>query len=135
MSDRELEQIRLKKMQELLKRQPMPKEIVKIHNIKEFEKLNKDFDKIIIVDFWAIWCAPCMAFAPVFERLQQEYGKEFIFTKVNVDENPEISRKYGITGIPTTLFLKKEKVLSKIVGAMNYDKMKLIIEQMKDFNH
>ena len=60
-----------------------------------------------------------MAFAPVFEKLQQEYGNEFIFTKVNVDEIPDISRKYGITGIPTTLFLKKEKVLNKIVGAMN----------------
>ena len=49
MSDRELEKIRLKKMQELLKRHPMPNKIVKVHNIKEFEKLNNDFDKIIIL--------------------------------------------------------------------------------------
>ena len=135
MSDEELEKIRRRKMQELLKHQSIPKDIIKIQNIEEFNKLMKDFDKIIIVDFWAVWCAPCMAFAPVFERLQQEYGNEFIFVKVNVDEVPDISRRYGITGIPTTLFLKKEKILNKIVGAMNYDRMKLILEQMKDFNH
>ncbi|MFX0057346.1 MAG: thioredoxin, partial [Candidatus Heimdallarchaeota archaeon] len=90
-------------------------------------------DRVIIIDFWAIWCGPCLAFAPVFERLQQENSQDFIFVKVNVDENPSIAQKYRITGIPTTLFIKNEKVIHKIVGSVNYEYMQRIFQKLKSF--
>jgi thioredoxin 1 len=135
MFDNDLEKIRLKKAESLLKFQALPKQIVKIHSLEEYDKLIGEFtDKVIIIDFWAVWCGPCMAFAPVFERLQQEYAQEFIFAKVNVDENPGVAQKYRITGIPTTLFIKNDKVVHKIVGSVNYDYMQRVIEKLKSFN-
>ncbi|MFX1311793.1 MAG: thioredoxin [Promethearchaeota archaeon] len=131
MSDDELEKIRRRKVEMLIKLQSMPKEIIDIHNYDELQKLSKDFpDKIIIIDFWAVWCAPCRIFTPIFEKLQQEYYKDFIFIKVNVDETPIIAQVYGITSIPTTLFLKNSKMLRKFVGVMNYETLKHILEKL-----
>jgi thioredoxin 1 len=135
MSDNDLERIKLKKAEILMKQGTMPNEILKVHSVEEFSQLTKKYnDKIIMIDFWAVWCGPCMTFAPVFEKLQSEYGKDFVFVKVNVDEAGSIAGRYGITGIPTTLFLKGEKVISKIVGAYPYEPMKQILEKVKAEN-
>jgi len=132
MSDNDLEKIRMKKAEAMLKLQKIPQEIIKIHSYDEFSKLVSDYsDNIIIIDFWAVWCGPCIAFAPVFEKLQQEFSREFIFIKVNVDENGSIAQRYGITGIPTTLFIKGGKVIQKVVGSMNYNGMKQILDKLK----
>lgn len=131
MSDNDLERIRMKKVEMMMKLQKMPKEIIKIHSNEEFNKLLADYpDKIIVIDFWAVWCGPCIAFAPVFEKLRQEFFGNFIFAKVNVDEIGSIAQRFGITGIPTTLFIKEEKVIQKIVGSMNYNSMKQILENL-----
>jgi thioredoxin 1 len=132
MSDNDLDKIRMKKAEMIIKLQKIPQEIVKIHSYDEFNKLLSDYsDTIIIIDFWAVWCGPCMAFAPVFEKLQQEFSRDFIFVKVNVDENGSIAQRYGITGIPTTLFIKDGKVIQKVVGSMNYNGMKQFIDKLK----
>ena len=134
MSDNDLEKIRLKKAEMLVKAQSMPTEIVKIHSAEEFNKLTQDFsDKVIIIDFWAVWCSPCMMFAPIFEKIQKERYQDFIFVKVNVDEVGSIAQTYRITGIPTTLFIKDNKVIHKIVGAVNEDYMNRILEKLKSF--
>lgn len=135
MSDNELEKIRLQKTESMLKSRNVPKEIIKIHSVEEFNKLSKDFpEKIIVIDFWAVWCGPCMSFAPVFEKLNSEFMGEFIFVKVNVDEVGSIAQKYGITGIPTTLFLKGGNVVHNIVGAYPYEHVKKVLEKLKSFN-
>jgi thioredoxin len=136
MSDNELDKIRMKKAEMLLKESKIPQEIVKIHSIEEFNNLSKDFpDKVLVIDFWAIWCGPCMTFAPVFEKLQAKYSNDFIFVKVNVDEVGSIAQRYGITGIPTTLFLKGGNVVHKAVGAYPYEHMKKILEKLESFTH
>jgi len=134
MSDNELEKIRIKKAEAILKSQLMPKEIIKVRSQEHYDSLLKEFnEKIIIVDFWAIWCGPCIAFAPIFEKLQKEHSQDFIFTKVNVDELPNIAQKYRITGIPTTLFIKNDKIIHKIVGSVNYDYMQRVLQKLKSF--
>ena len=130
--DEKLEILRNKKAEALLKHQTMPKNIIEIHSSEEFNKLLKDYpDTPIVIDFWAVWCGPCMFFAPIFKKLHGEYQKDFIFVKVNVDENNAIAMKYGITGIPTTLFIKNNEVINQIVGAMNYEGMKKVLEKIK----
>jgi len=135
MSDHELEKIRLKKAEMLMKLSTLPKDVIEIHSANEFNRILNDYDKIIIIDFWAVWCGPCKAFAPTFKKLQQEYQNEFIFTKVNVDETPTIAQQYRISGIPTTLFIRRGQVLNKVVGAMNYNNLKVFLERLKDYNH
>ena len=132
MSDNELERIRQRKLEMLMKLQAIPKDIVNIHTDSDLNKLTKDFpDKIVIIDFWAVWCAPCKVYAPIFEKFHQEYYGDFIFAKVNVDENPMVAQYFGITSIPTTTFIKNRQVLRKFVGLMNYDTLKHILEKLK----
>ncbi|MFX0003452.1 MAG: thioredoxin [Candidatus Hodarchaeota archaeon] len=132
MSDDELERIRAKKAEMLFKLQSEPREIINVKTENEFNNLLKDFpDKVLIVDFWAEWCSPCKLFTPIFERVNQEYSHEFIFAKVNVDENPMIAQFFGISSIPTTLFMKGGKVLRKFVGVLNYESLKQVLSKYK----
>jgi len=134
MTENDLNKIRLKKAEMLLKTQSMPTEIVKIHSAEEFNQLKADFPgKILIIDFWAVWCSPCMMFAPVFEKIQKEQYQDFIFVKVNVDEVGSIAQEYRIMGIPTTLFIKSDKVIHKIVGAVNEEHMRRVLEKLRSF--
>lgn len=132
MSDNELEKIRLRKIEELLRLQSTPKEIINISNNDDFNKLLNDFpDRIIVIDFWAVWCAPCKIYAPVFKKAHEEFTLDFIFTKINSDENPSIAQYFGITSIPTTLFIKGKQVVHKFSGVVNYDTLKQILEKLK----
>jgi thioredoxin 1 len=76
-----------------------------------------DGDKLSVVDFWAEWCGPCRAIAPIIEDLAKQYDGKVNVGKINQDYNPEISIKYGITSIPSILFIKGGKVVDKLVGS------------------
>ena len=73
---------------------------------------------VMMVDFWAEWCGPCRAIAPVLEELTRAAGGNVTLAKVNVDENPGLAARYGIRSIPTILFVKDGKVADQVIGAV-----------------
>jgi thioredoxin 1 len=93
-------------------------------NDGNFEEIVLKADQPFLVDFWAPWCAPCRAVAPVVEELAEEYKGRIGFAKVNVDENSHIATEYGIRSIPTLLFFKDGKPMKQLIGFTPKEQMK-----------
>ncbi len=81
-----------------------------------FKQEVLEADGLIMVDFWAAWCAPCRALSPILEQLDADHGDKVTVAKLNVDENQAIAMEYGITGIPNVKFFQNGKVVEDIVG-------------------
>ncbi len=82
----------------------------------------------ILVDFWAEWCMPCRALAPVIEELSTEYQGKVRFAKVNVDECKEVPAKFGIRGIPTLILFKGGQKVNELVGNQPKDRIKTMLD-------
>ena len=82
-----------------------------------FEQQVLQSDKPVMVDFWAPWCGPCRAVAPVLEELAGEYADKVVIAKVNTDENPRYMSQLGIMAIPTMIFFKNGEMVDRIEGA------------------
>ena len=91
--------------------------MAKVFTDANFDSEVLQSDKVSIVDFWAEWCGPCRVVGPIVEELAKDYDGKAVIGKLNVDENPEVTTKYGIRNIPTLLFIKNGEVVDKQVGA------------------
>jgi thioredoxin 1 len=87
-------------------------------------------DKPVLVDFWAPWCGPCKAIAPVIEDLAKSFGTQVKFTKFNVDESPVTPGKYGVRAIPTLIFFKDGKISEQITGMVAKSKLEEAINKV-----
>ncbi|GAB3120138.1 thioredoxin [Streptomyces calidiresistens] len=84
---------------------------------KDFEEVVLKSDKPVLVDFWAEWCGPCRQVAPALEAIASEHSEKLVIAKLNIDENPEITAKYGVMSIPTMNVYRGGEVVKTIVGA------------------
>ena len=86
---------------------------------------------LVLVDFWATWCGPCRMQAPILEKLSQELSEdELKILKMDVDENPETARAFGIMSIPTLLFKKDGQVVKQVAGVHTVDQIKAIVAEL-----
>ncbi len=104
------------------------KYMIEIGTDSNFEELVLKSDRLVLVDFWAEWCQPCLYLSPIIEKIAEEYKDEIKVVKMNVDYTFIIPQKYGISSIPTILFFKNGEVVDKIIGAVPKE---LIVSKIK----
>ena len=96
---------------------------------QSFEKDVLQSDKPVLVDFWAQWCAPCRMLAPTVEAVAEKYSGSAAVVKLNVDDNPSVSQKYGIKGIPTLILFKNGKEEERVVGATSKEAISRMLDK------
>ena len=104
-------------------------EYVKDVSDGNFESDVLKSDKPVLVDFWAQWCAPCRMLAPTVEAVAQSYEGKATVVKLNVDDNPAVSQRYGIKGISTLILFKNGKEEERVVGATSKEAISRMIDK------
>jgi len=92
-------------------------------NVKEITESTFKSDVLenssaVLVDFWAPWCGPCRMIAPVVEEMANEYSGKLAVVKINVDDNPSLATRYGVSSIPTLMVFKNGQPVDRIIGAV-----------------
>jgi len=131
--DNEISAIMKRKKEILEEKLRSMNEIKKIKKPINLTDSNFDIEKskysLLVVDFWAAWCGPCKMISPIIEQLAEQYAGKIVFGKVNVDENPHISQRFGIQSIPTLMIVKEGQVIDVMIGALPKGQIENRIEQ------
>ncbi len=96
---------------------------------QSFEQDVLGSDKPVLVDFWAAWCAPCRMLAPTVEAVAEKYTSNAKVVKLNVDDNPGVSQRYGIKGIPTLILFKGGREEERVVGATSKEAISRMLDK------
>ena len=94
-----------------------------------FEQDVLNADQPVMVDFWAAWCGPCKAIAPVLEELAGEYDGKAKIVKINVDDNPQIASQFGIRSIPTLMVFKDGERVDTVMGLQPKDQLATVLDK------
>lgn len=104
-------------------------EHIKEVNDGNFEQVVLQSETPVLVDFWAEWCGPCRTLAPTVEAVAKQYAGAARVFKLNVDDNPSITERYGIQGIPTLIVFKDGKEKERIIGASSKENISRMIDK------
>ena len=107
----------------------MASDNVKVFTDSNFEESVLKSSQPVLVDFWAEWCAPCRRLTPTVDSLAADFNGRASVGKVNVDENPTVTMRYSIRGIPTLLLFKDGQLVDQVVGLAEKDQLKRLIEE------
>ena len=104
-------------------------------NVIEFSDQSFDADVLeaetpVLVDFWAIWCGPCKAIAPIIDEIANDYNDKVKVGKVDVDNNNQIAMKYGIRSIPTLLLFNNGEVVDQVIGNVGKDSIESMLSKV-----
>jgi thioredoxin 1 len=111
-------------------------EILQMADSKAVQQIgDADFDNVlnggkpVFVDFWAPWCGPCRLIGPIVEELAPSYEGKAVITKMNVDDNPMVAQRYGVTSIPTLMMFKNGQLVDRMVGAAPKNALQQFIDR------
>lgn len=131
--DEELRKIKERKLQEITSKKGDEKELSSEKEITvtdgNFESIITNTNSLVVIDFWATWCGPCMYMVPIFEKIARKYAGKAVFGRMNVDENPIVPGRLGIYGIPTFVFFKNGKEIDRVVGATSEANLEEMIKK------